>query len=194
MDIKSELKSIVRTDKRLSDKIRLENLPEHVRRISEVFAHSGDNKFVWSVLVLMWIFGNIFWKQWAITVALGIGLLGLVTWPIKHLVNRRRPVGFWARKARDKDPYSFPSGHAARTFLIATLAAGLGPTWLAIVLWVWAPLVSLARVAMGVHFLSDAVGGMLVGILVALLWLYLHESVLQLLVYASLHFLHFSLW
>ena len=53
---------------------------------------------------------------------------------------------------RKTDPHSFPSGHAARAFMIAVLATGLGPGWLAVVLWVWAPLVSVARVAMGVHY------------------------------------------
>src|SRR5215218_9403540 len=65
------------------------------------------------------------------------------------------------------DPHSFPAGHAARAFLIATIATGLGPSGLAMVLWIWAPLVALARVAMGVHYLSDIVAGALFGILAA---------------------------
>jgi undecaprenyl-diphosphatase len=194
MDIKSGFKSMLEVDKHLSNRVRLENIPEPIRRTSEVFAHSGDPRFWWPVLALLWLFDNTFWKQWALTVALGILLLGLVTWPIKHLVRRKRPIGFWSRKTRDKDPNSFPSGHAARTFLLATLATGLGPGWLAVVFWIWAPLVSLARVAMGVHFLSDTVAGMLLGILVGLLWLSLHEGFLQLLLSVSLSLLHLPLW
>ena len=55
----------------------------------------------------------------------------------------------------------------ARAFLIATIAAGLGPSWLASALWIWAPLVALARVAMGVHYLSDIVAGAVFGVFVA---------------------------
>jgi undecaprenyl-diphosphatase len=47
--------------------------------------------------------------------------------------------------------------------LIAVLAAGMGPGWLALILWVWAPLVALARVAMGVHYLSDILAGGVLG-------------------------------
>ena len=44
------------------------------------------------------------------------------------------------------------------------LAAGWGPLGLAIVLTVWAPLVALSRVAMGLHYLSDVVGGAILGL------------------------------
>ncbi len=48
------------------------------------------------------------------------------------------------------------------------MAVHLGPTWLALVIVLWAPLVSLARVGMGVHYLSDVLAGMLVGVLIGL--------------------------
>jgi undecaprenyl-diphosphatase len=194
MDIKSGFKSVLKADKRLSNKVRLENLPKPIRRTSELFAHSGDTWLWWPVIAIVWLFANTFWKQWALVVALGLVLLGLVMWPIKHLVKRKRPIGFWGKRTRDKDPNSFPSGHAARTFLLATLATGLGPVWLAILFWIWAPLVSLARVAMGVHFVSDVVVGLLLGILVGLVWLYLHEGVLALLLSASISIFHLPLW
>ncbi|HTP01895.1 MAG TPA: phosphatase PAP2 family protein [Anaerolineales bacterium] len=193
MDIKSGFKSMLKADKRLSDRVRLDNLPRHIRRASEVLAESGDSKYWWPMLIVLWLFGNTFWKEWVIVVTLGIGLLALVTWPVKQLVKRKRPIGFWSLRTRDKDPNSFPSGHAAHTFLLATLATSLGPPWLAVIFWIWAPLVSLAHVAMGVHFLSNTIGSMLIGILVWLLWPYLHEAVLQVLATASLQILHLPL-
>ncbi len=194
MDLKSEFKSIHKLDKRLSDRIRLDNISKPIRRTSELFAHSGDVRLWWPVLFLLWLFGNSFWKQWAIALAIGIGLLALAILPIKHLVNRRRPVGLWAMGTRRKDPESFPSGHAARTFLLAVLATSLGPPWIAILFWIWAPLVSLARVSMGVHYLSDVIGGFLLAVLVGLFWLHFHEAVMQLLLSASLSLLHLPLW
>ena len=86
--------------------------------------------------------------------------------------------------------HSFPSGHAARAFLIATIASGLGPSWLAIALWIWAPLVALARVAMGVHYLSDIVAGMLLGILVALIGLQVYLPLFN----WAFKLIGFSLW
>jgi undecaprenyl-diphosphatase len=99
-------------------------------------------------------------------------------------------VGEWGRIYRSTDPHSFPSGHAARAFLIATIATGLGPAGLAPALWIWAPLVSLARVAMGVHYLSDILAGALVGILVALIALQVYPPLFSWL----FGVIGFSLW
>jgi undecaprenyl-diphosphatase len=66
------------------------------------------------------------------------------------------------------DPHSFPSGHAARAFLIAALVVAWGPSWLVPIIVLWAPLAALARVAMGLHYLSDIVGGAVLGLAAAL--------------------------
>jgi membrane-associated phospholipid phosphatase len=62
--------------------------------------------------------------------------------------------------------------------MIALVATALGPTWAAIVLWIWAPLVALARVAMGVHYLSDIVAGAIVGIVVGMIGLQIYTPIL----------------
>ncbi|MBI3764661.1 MAG: phosphatase PAP2 family protein [Chloroflexi bacterium] len=48
--------------------------------------------------------------------------------------------------------------------MLATVAALLGPPPLAAALVVLAALVMLARVAMGVHYLSDVAGGAVLGV------------------------------
>jgi undecaprenyl-diphosphatase len=53
--------------------------------------------------------------------------------------------------------------------LIAVLAIGLGPGWLAVLLCIWAPLVALARVAMGLHYLSDILAGAGLGLVAGLI-------------------------
>ncbi len=194
MDIKSEFKSMLKRDKEWSGIIRIRNLPRPIRKISEFLSYSGESKWEWIALVLIWLVGSLFWKEWAVTVVIGLGLLALVQLPIKRLVDRHRPLGFWDRKSRKKDPDSFPSGHASRTFLLAILATGLGPWWLAVLLWMWAFLVSLSRVSMGMHFLSDTVGGLLLALIIGVLWLHFHEGVLQFLAFLSLRYLHFPLW
>ncbi len=82
---------------------------------------------------------------------------------IKFTVRRRRPEGEWGGIYRNTDPHSFPSGHAARVVMLAVLALSLGPAWFATLLVLWAPLVGLARIAMGVHYVSDVVVGMALG-------------------------------
>lgn len=53
MDIKSEFKSMIKPDKRLSDRVRLENLSHTIRKASKLLAHSGDTRFWWPVLVVL---------------------------------------------------------------------------------------------------------------------------------------------
>jgi undecaprenyl-diphosphatase len=47
--------------------------------------------------------------------------------------------------------------------MLAVLALGVGPGWLGWLMFFWALLVALARVAMGVHYLSDVLAGSLLG-------------------------------
>jgi undecaprenyl-diphosphatase len=119
-------------------------------------------------MLILWGFGSTFWQQWAVYELFWVSILAALVMALKFSIRRKRPEGEWGAIYRNTDPHSFPSGHAARAFLIAVLATLLGPGWLAALLWVWAPLVSLARVAMGVHYVSDVVAGAVFGILVAL--------------------------
>ena len=45
------------------------------------------------------------------------------------------------------------------------MAVGFGPAWFAIALVIWAPLVAIARVAMGVHYVSDVAAGLGIGVI-----------------------------
>lgn len=172
-------RSILEFDANLSNKLRVAERPGWLRSIAVFFAHSGDSWFWALALILLWIFADDpFWKKWAVVIFGGISGLIVVVMALKFLIRRRRPEGEWGGIYRNTDPHSFPSGHAARAFLIAALATGLGPPLAGIVLWIWAPLVALARVAMGVHYASDILAGMLVGILVALIGLQVYPPLL----------------
>jgi len=150
-------------DARLSAQLRVAERPGLLRTCAAFLAHSGDSWFWWAGLALLWWRGNQFWRPWALTVLFSIIGLAVIVLAIKFTIRRRRPQGEWGGRYRSTDPHSFPSGHAARAILIGVLAIGLGPGWLAILLGVWAPLVALARVAMGLHYLSDIVAGAVLG-------------------------------
>ena len=172
-------KRILELDARLSQKMRVAEKPGALRNISVFFAHSGDSWFWAIALIAMWVSGNTFWKEWAVVQFACICVMIVVVMSIKFLVRRRRPEGEWGGIYRNTDPHSFPSGHSARAFLIAVVASGLGPAGVAVVLWIWAPLVALARVAMGVHYASDIIAGMVLGILIALIGLQVKEPLFQ---------------
>jgi len=173
------LRSILELDARLSSQLRVAEKPGFLRNVSVFFAHSGDSWFWAAALILLWFFSNLAWKQWAVVEFFGIlGLAGVVL-AIKFMVRRERPAGEWGGIYRNTDPHSFPSGHAARAFLLAVIASALAPPWLAAALWVWAPLVSLARVAMGVHYLSDVVAGAVLGMIVGLVGLQIYPPLVD---------------
>jgi len=185
------LRSILELDVRLSNYLRVAEQPGLLRSIAVFFAHSGDSWFWGLALILIWVFADdLFWKKWAVVLLGGISALVVIVMSLKFIIRRRRPEGEWGGIYRNTDPHSFPSGHAGRAFLIAVIATGLGPAWAGIILWIWAPLVSLARVAMGVHYLSDVVAGMLVGIIIGIASLEIYPPLAA---WAN-SWLWFSLW
>lgn len=126
-------------------------------------AHSGDSWFWLAGLLLVWIFRVAYYRTAAFLI-LAIILLAALVMVIKLVVRRRRPHGEWGAVYRNTDPHSFPSGHAARAAMLALFAVVLGPFWLALIMVVWALLVGLSRVMTGMHYLSDVVAGMLLGV------------------------------
>jgi undecaprenyl-diphosphatase len=159
---------LLELDARLSARMRVAGRPGLLRTAAAVIAHSGDSWFWWAGLILLWWRGNHFWRPWALTVLLSIVVLAVIVLAIKFIIRRRRPEGEWGAIYRTTDPHSFPSGHAARATLIAVLGLGMGPWWLAVLLCIWMPFVGLARVAMGVHYLSDVTAGTMLGAIAGL--------------------------
>lgn len=170
-------------DARYSQRMRLN--PDHKRwwQIANFFARSGDSWFWMLGLLLVWLFSGPEWRYISVFIAFCMVLLAVIVIAIKFMVRRRRPDGEWGAIYRNADPHSFPSGHAARAFLLAVLALALCPTWFAWALALWAPLVCTARVALGVHYISDMLAGMLTGIVVALALLQVYPAIMAVLVF-----------
>jgi undecaprenyl-diphosphatase len=145
--------------------------PGTVRTLAVILAHSGDSWFWLLGLAVLWLAGSAEWKYRAEVMAAGIVITALVVLAIKMIVRRSRPLGEWGRIYRRTDPHSFPSGHAARAMMLATLGLGLGPPWFGPLLLAWAPLVALARVSMGVHYLTDVLAGIILGVVMGALLL-----------------------
>ena len=139
------------------------------RRLLGILAHSGDIFFVMPVLAVIWWFGDDRTKLIALVLAAASLVSVTVIYCVKFIVRRRRPPGEWGQFYRKTDPYSFPSGHAAKTMTLAVIVLAIGPLWVGLLLLFWAAFVGLSRVALGVHYLSDITAGYLSGLVVGLL-------------------------
>lgn len=150
-------------DRGATDRLTLS--PRHVglREAAKLLAHSGD-VYVWgALLVAAWFLGGKEWKAPAAALAIGLVAVEAVVVLVKTVVRRPRPEGDWGRVYRRLDPFSFPSGHAARAVMLCLLAFRMCPWWVSVPVLVWSPFMVWSRVAMGIHYVSDALGGFLIG-------------------------------
>lgn len=88
---------------------------------------------------------------------------------LKHKVRRIRPCHMLpeiSNLVSLPDEFSFPSGHTAAAFLMATLLGAFYPFLLAPA-FVIAAFVGISRIYNGVHFPADVIAGSLIGILSA---------------------------
>lgn len=152
-------------DDTLSRRLRVAERPGMLRTFAAILAHSGDSWFWIAGLGLLWLWGDNDWKARSLILVVGVVVTAVLVMAMKFTIRRKRPEGEWGRIYRATDPHSFPSGHAARAALLAVLACSFGVPWFGLTLVIWAPLVSLARVAMGLHYISDVIVGIIIGIL-----------------------------
>ena len=138
----------------------------YLRTSAIFFAHSGDSWFWLIALAIVWWLGTPEWKYRAAVITTGIVFTALVVQVLKLTFRRQRPEGDWGKIYRKTDPHSFPSGHAARAGLVLGLGLWLGPSWLTLTLIFYSPLMALARIVMGVHYLSDVAAGYMLGLLI----------------------------
>jgi membrane-associated phospholipid phosphatase len=98
---------------------------------------------------------------------LAAGLVGAGKLTFRRARPLPDPSHRWSWLGRH-DEHAFPSGHAARTASIASVACRISPT-LGLVAWAWSIGVSLCRVGLGAHYAGDIAVGMALGALSA--WL-----------------------
>ena len=163
------LRRIQDLDDRFAGSSQTQEQPRIIRTLAVLLAHSGDSWFWLIGLGLLWWLGDETWEQLALVMIIGIIITAVVVMVIKFSVRRSRPQGEWGRIYRSTDPHSFPSGHAARSTMLAVIALGLGPLWVGLSLLIWAPLVGLARIILRVHYPSDVLAGMVLGIIMGVL-------------------------
>lgn len=169
--MRNTLQALSKFDLDFSNRYRLASQRSLLWRAAVILAHSGDS-WVWAIGVgLVWLFriGGPGWHTFSAVLEISIVIQALSVFALKRLIHRQRPSGEWGGIYRVIDPHSFPSGHATRAILLVVIGLSLGPAWFGWLMVIWAPLVCISRVLTGVHYLSDILGGMVLGLLMGLL-------------------------
>ena len=134
-------------------------------------------------VVLLWLIwrGGRKEKTYVVMLTVSLFLSQAIVQIMKRMVHRPRPLHVFSnvkthflseRERPELEDYSFPSGHTAFFFTLATFSVGCYPYWgLALFLFGLAFLVGFSRIYLGVHYPLDVFAGAAVGVIVAyFLW------------------------
>lgn len=85
---------------------------------------------------------------------------------LKFIVKRQRPYFIPMKPIYLANFYSFPSGHAGTAFIFAVFFSDRYPKY-SIIFYLIAIIISLSRVYLGVHYLSDVITGAIIGFIIS---------------------------
>lgn len=160
------IRLIAAGDRRIMLRINQWHAPLWIRRWMLLATRGGDG-WLWSTIgALILFFGGEqrFAALESAFLALGAGQLSFFV--LKRLIGRERPCATETHCWSDllpPDRFSFPSGHTITAFAI-TFSLGLYyPTLLAGLIFC-ALSVAASRVILGLHYLSDVIVGIVIGI------------------------------
>jgi undecaprenyl-diphosphatase len=152
---------LLQTDAALSARLAVPAGP--LRLLAFVVAHSGDSPLWLAAAAAALLWGGASWRPFGLRALAATLAGGAAATLLKLSFRRTRPGGPSAGLYSRLDRHAFPSGHAVRAGCMAVVLAALLPGWGDGLLAAWAGLVSLARVALQVHYLSDVVVGLVLG-------------------------------
>lgn len=126
---------------------------------------SGDLGVIWIILSFFLLTKGRHIKA-GLMILLALALASILgEGVIKHIVKRKRPFiknNLIELLIAEPSSYSFPSGHTASSFAAATVFIDTNMALSSVIVSL-AILISLSRVYLRVHYLSDVIGGALLG-------------------------------
>lgn len=137
------------------------------------FTRLGDDGFIWILIAIFLLFTKKYRKYGVILLLALLAGLIIGNGIIKNLVGRARPSWEQTLPLLIENPtdFSFPSGHTQSSFIAATVLALTNKKW---ALWAYplAALIAFSRLYLMVHFPTDVLGGIFIGVLIGALVFY----------------------
>ena len=158
--------------------IEVEILRElNLNRITEIdgffqFISNSVSFVAWGLPILLLVIGIVIKraqiKNSAILLLSSVTISSLISLVLKYVIDRPRPFDSYdfIEKISSGGSPSFPSGHTTEAFAVAVALCIAYPRWYIITpALLWAIAVGYSRMSLGVHYPSDVLAGIIVGVL-----------------------------
>lgn len=146
----------------INDRMKNRFLDRFMYRITDLGGAIASTIFALSLLIL----GNRDVRLIGLEALAVLGISQIIVQSIKLGLSRERPykiIQHLNTFGIDLKDYSFPSGHTTASFSIAaTLALNIPNIW--IILYLLALLIGISRIYLGVHYPTDVLAGIVLGI------------------------------
>lgn len=159
----SILSSIQLVDEQLFT--RLFHGKRRLKKLALQISRSGDGLLYLILPSLYWLINPVEGRTFFMIASLAFIIERILYYALKKNLKRRRPpaaIPGFRSLVTPSDEFSFPSGHTSAAFLFTTLCVLWFGT-VALPLYLWASLVGLSRVLLGVHFPGDILAGTVIG-------------------------------
>lgn len=141
---------------------------------SRQISKTGDGYLYIAMAGVLWYQQRFDWLK---ALVMAFAIERSIYFLFKYSFRRSRPAqaidGFISH-IRPADRFSFPSGHTSGAFLFALFLSILFPPW-TVAFFLWASMVACSRVLLGLHFPSDILFGLIVGLVCTgiSIWIYI---------------------